>query len=108
MEYSLAELKKLIASMTGYVVLYRQHGGAIAPLFYTPSVPGFSGLSEQEYLDLYGGNAAAVVAERDLPELNEKLVKVLSGAGDQELTYRTRHKTQGFVWTHVQGGERQD
>jgi len=95
------QLTMLIGSMTGYVVLYIQKNGQIVPLLYTPDVPDFSGLTEQEYLDLYGKDASAVVAEQDMPGLAEKLAKVFGGEGDQEATYRTYHKTKGFVWTYV-------
>ena len=101
MEYTMPQLKMLIGSMTGYVVLYIQEDSRLVPLLYTPEVPGFSGLSGQEYLDLYGKDAAAVVAEQDMPMLAQKLSRVLSGGGDQEATYRTYHKIKGFVWTYV-------
>ena len=103
MEYTMEQLRMLISSMTGYVVIYevQDAGSRLRPLLYTPEVPGFSGLSEQEYLDLYGSDASAVVADRDMPALAVKLQKLADHEGDQEATYRTFHKTKGFVWTHV-------
>jgi PAS domain S-box-containing protein len=101
MEYTEPQLKMLINSMTGYVVIYIKRDGRLVPEMYTPEVPGFSGLTEHEYLEMYGSDASKVVAERDLPGLNEKLEKLLNGETVQEATYRTYHKTRGFVWTHV-------
>jgi len=91
----------LIHSLTGYAVIYIQKGDRITPLLYTPEVPGFSGLTEREYLELYADDATAVVADRDMPVVKRKLADVLHGLGDREATYRTSHKRKGFVWTRV-------
>jgi len=101
MECSRAQLKTLIAGSAGNAVIYEARDGSFFPLFYTESVPAFSGLTEQEYLALYGQDAAAVVPEEDMPALSRKLELLLAGGGSQEATYRTYHKTRGFVWTHV-------
>ena len=101
MEYTLRQLKALTESAAGYVVIYAAENGSFRPVAYTPNVPAFSGLTEEEYLALYGQNAAAVVPAADMPELAGKLEKLLAGQGDQEAVYRTFHKTKGFVWTHV-------
>ena len=101
MEYTFQQLEMLIQSAAGNVVIYEARDGGFAPLLYTKNVPAFSGLTEDEYLALYGKDAAAVVSAADMAELTVKLKKLLAGAGDQEALYRTFHKTKGFVWTHV-------
>ena len=101
MEYTKACLQAMVQNTAGYVVVYQVKDGAIVPLFFTDNVPSFSGLTREEYLALYGKDAAAVVPAADMPELAAKLNKLLAGEGDQEATYRTFHKTRGFVWTHV-------
>jgi len=101
MEYTLDQLKTLISSVAGYVVIYEVMDGVCRPVLYTENVPAFSGLTEEEYISLYEKDAAAVVAPADMPVVADKLVRLVSGAGDQEALYRTYHKTRGFVWTHV-------
>ena len=101
MEYTLDQLKNIIRDIAGYVVIYKVCGEKVMPILYTDNVPGFSGLTETEYLDLYGNDAAAVVLPADMPALGLKLEKLVAGEGEQEATYRTFHKTKGFVWTHV-------
>jgi hypothetical protein len=100
MEYTLDQLKTLISSVAGYVVIYEVMDGVCRPVLYTENVPAFSGLTEEEYISLYEKDAAAVVAPADMPVVADKLVRLVSGAGDQEALYRTYHKTRGFVWTH--------
>jgi PAS domain S-box-containing protein len=101
MEYTFRQLEALIQSAAGYAVIYAAGKGGFRPLLYTKNVPSFSGLTEAEYLALYGRDAASVVSAGDLPKLRAKLEKLLAGEGEQEAVYRTYHKTQGFVWTHV-------
>jgi len=101
MEYSMEQLQELLQSQVGTVVIYAVRDQKIVPLMYTPDAPSFSGLTESEYLDLYGQDTIPVVAPNDLALLLQKIDKVLSGAGEQQLTYRTYHKTRGFVWTHI-------
>jgi len=101
MEYTKGQLKTLIGSVAGYAVIYQAAGDGFWPIFYTKNVPSFSGLTEAEYLALYGKDAGAVVPASDMPALAAKLKRLLAGEGDQEATYRTYHKTRGFVWTHV-------
>jgi len=101
MEYAFCQLEALIRSIPGYAVIYEAKDGGFRPILYTENVPSFSGLTEAEYLALYGENASAVVPDADMPALAEKLRKLLAGEGDQEAVYRTFHKTKGFVWTHV-------
>ncbi len=101
MEYTKEQLKLLIGSVAGYAVIYQAAGDSFRPIFYTKNVPAFSGLTEAEYLAFYGADASAVVPAQDMPALAAKLKRLLAGEGDQEATYRTYHKTRGFVWTHV-------
>ena len=101
MEYTLKQLKALIDSVAGYVVIYEVKDDAFYPLVYTKNVPSFSGLSEEEYLSLYKEDAAKVVPETDLPVLTQALQKAFALKEEQETVYRTYHKTKGFVWTHV-------
>jgi PAS domain S-box-containing protein len=101
MDYKKGQLETLIQGVSGYAVIYEAKDGGFLPIYYTKNVPSFSGLTEAEYLALYGGNASAVVPPSDMPELSGKLEKLLAGEGDQEALYRTYHKTKGFVWTHV-------
>lgn len=101
MEYTKGQLKALIEGVAGYAVIYQAAGDGFWPIFYTKNVPAFSGLTEAEYLALYGKDAGAVVPAWDMPALAAKLKRLLAGEGDQEATYRTYHKTRGFVWTHV-------
>ena len=101
MEYTLEQLKALIDSVAGYVVIYEVKDDAFYPLVYTKNVPSFSGLSEEEYLSLYKEDAAKVVPETDLPVLTQALQKAFALKEEQETVYRTYHKTKGFVWTHV-------
>jgi hypothetical protein len=101
MEYEFRQLEAIIRSAAGYVVIYEVKAGSIRPVLYTENVPSFSGLTEDEYLALYGTNASAVVPEADMTMLSGKLEKLFAGEGDQEAVYRTYHKTRGFVWTHV-------
>jgi hypothetical protein len=104
MEYTLKQLKALIDSVAGYVVIYEVKDDAFYPLVYTKNVPSFSGLSEEEYLSLYKEDAAKVVPETDLPVLTQALQKAFALKEEQETVYRTYHKTKGFVWTHVKIG----
>lgn len=101
MEYSKEQLSALLQGAAGYAVIYEVLDGRCEPILYTKNVPAFSGLTEEEYLSLYGKDAVAVVPPSDMPELTEKLKKLLAGEGDQEALYRTYHKSKGFVWTHV-------
>jgi len=100
-EYTFDQLKDIIKNVPGYVVIYEFRDQSIVPIIYTESVPSFSGLTEDEYLALYGEDASEVVLTSDMPALAEKLEKLSAGEGDQEAIYRTYHKTKGFVWTHV-------
>ncbi len=101
MEYAWSQLENFLREAVGTTVIYKVQGTKLIPLLYTPDAPGFSGLTEQEYLKLYGQDTIPVVAPSDLPLLLQKIKAALNGAGSQEATYRTYHKTRGFVWTHV-------
>ena len=101
MHYTWSQLENFLQEAVGTTVIYKVQGDKLLPLLYTPDAPGFSGLTEQEYLKLYGQDTIPVVAPADLPLLRQKIKAVLDGAGSQEATYRTYHKTRGFVWTHV-------
>ena len=101
MHYTWSQLENFLQEAVGTTVIYKVQGDKLLPLLYTPDTPGFSGLTEQEYLKLYGQDTIPVVAPADLPLLRQKIKAVLTGAGSREATYRTYHKTRGFVWTHV-------
>ena len=101
MHYTWSQLENFLQEAVGTTVIYKVQGDKLLPLLYTPDAPGFSGLTEQEYLKLYGQDTIPVVAPADLPLLRQKIKAVLTGAGSREATYRTYHKTRGFVWTHV-------
>jgi signal transduction histidine kinase/PAS domain-containing protein/ActR/RegA family two-component response regulator len=101
MNLTWSQLKNFLQEAVGTTVIYKLQGNKIMPLLYTQDAPGFSGLTEQEYLKLYGQDTIPVVAPADLPLLLQKIKMVLADGGTQEVTYRTYHKTRGFVWTHV-------
>lgn len=100
MEYTLEKLKLLLDSLVGTIVIYEVHNDAVIPLLYTPDVPSFSGLTDAEYLQLYGKDTMPVVAPSDLEELMKQVNLALADDREHEMTYRTYHKTKGFVWTH--------
>ena len=101
MEYTLEDLKKLMQSSLGTIVIYTIEGKFFTPILYTPNVPKFSGLTDQEYKDLYRQGAASIVAPNDLPILHDKLTKTLAGIGEQTAIFRVFHKIKGFAWIHV-------
>jgi PAS domain S-box-containing protein len=100
MDYTLDELKTILENIPGYVVFYSVRENRIIPIIYSKNAPSFSGLTEAEYLALYGQDTTPVVAERDLPMLQKAIADVLNGH-ERDATYRTYHKTKGFVWTFV-------
>jgi len=101
MEYTLGRLRTLLTSIPGTIAVYKVQGDSIAPLLYSGDVPAFSGLSEAEYLALYRSDATAIVAEQDRSYLLPRIREVLDGKGDCDATFRTWHKTKGYIWTHV-------
>lgn len=101
MEYTLGRLRTLLTSIPGTIAVYKVQGDSIAPLLYSGDVPAFSGLSEAEYLALYRSDATAIVAEQDRSYLLPRIREVLDGKGDRDATFRTWHKTKGYIWTHV-------
>ncbi len=101
MEYAPDQLKTLLKSIPGTLVAYKIEENRIIPILYTADAPAFSGLSEEEYLSLYGKDTTPVVLPEDLPGLMPQIADVLAGKGDRQATYRTCHKTQGYIWTHA-------
>jgi len=101
MEYTREQLKALIDLMPGVAVMYIIQNGVVKPFLYSRAVPGFAGLTEKEYLDLYGENAMAVVLECDRPEMEKEMLRIFEQQESFSYNYRTCHKTKGFIWTHA-------
>lgn len=101
MECSWSQLQQNLHDAIGTAVIYKVEDSKLLPLLYTKDAPRFSGLSEEEYLQLYGQDTLPVVAKGDLAHLLQIIGEVLAGKGSRAITYRTYHKTRGFVWTHV-------
>jgi len=101
MEYTLTQLQTLLAGMTGCAIVCAERDGRMVPLLHTPGVPAFSGLTEAEYLALYGGDVLSAAAEAEKPALWAATRRTLDGGGDQEVKCRVRHRTRGFVWARV-------
>ena len=101
MEYTSSQLQTILDAIPVTAVIYQVDGSRFKPLLYSKDAPSFSGLTEREYLELYGQDTTPAVAEKDLPALSAVIASVLNGEGDREATYRTFHKTKGFVWLHV-------
>jgi PAS domain S-box-containing protein len=101
MEYTREQLKALIDLMPGVAVMYIVQNGVVKPFLYSRAVPGFAGLTEKEYLDLYGENAMAVVLECDRPEMEKEMLRIFEQQESFSYNYRTCHKTKGFIWTHA-------
>jgi len=101
MDFTGQQLKNFIDMIPGVAVMYIVRDGVVKPLLYTKDVPGFAGLTEKEYLDLYGNNAMNVVLECDRPEMEREMGRIFSQQQSFSYVYRTYHKTKGFIWTHA-------
>ena len=101
MEYTKERLQELLQNMIGAIVIYLVQGEKFVPLLYTPSIPAYAGLTEEEYCQLYGRDSLPIVAPSDVPALKQLLQNLLGRGGSCEATFRTRHKKLGFIWTHM-------
>ena len=103
MNLSEEQLRLLIQSSPEPTVIYliKDATSPLIPFLYSEDVPSFSGLSEQEYLDLYKNDAKEVVVSEDLEALQKALRQIIVSRKSDTCTYRTYHKTRGPIWTHA-------
>jgi len=104
MEFTRGQLEALIKCIPGYAVMYLidEKTGVITPFLYTENAPSFSGLTEKEYLELCGEDATKVILPQDLCSVKDTISRIFSGEIEVTCTYRTIHKTDGYVWTHAE------
>jgi len=102
MEYTKERLQELLQNMLGAMVIYQVQGERFVPFLYTATVPGYSGMTEEEYLKLYGQDSLPIVAPSDRPALQGLLKQVVEQDGSCEAVFRINHKKLGFIWTHME------
>ena len=81
MEYTKERLQELLQNMLGAMVIYQVQGERFVPFLYTATVPGYSGMTEEEYLKLYGQDSLPIVAPSDRPALQGLLKQVVEQDG---------------------------
>jgi len=103
MELTKEQLRLLVECAPEPTVVYliKDEASAPVPFLYSADVPAFSGLTEEEYLELYRNDAEQVVLPQDLPALRNMLAAILRGSDAGTCTYRTYHKTMGTIWTRA-------
>ena len=71
MELTKEQLRLLVECAPEPTVVYliKDEASAPVPFLYSADVPAFSGLTEEEYLELYRNDAEQVVLPQDLPAL---------------------------------------
>lgn len=104
MDYTKEQLEMIIQSMPGYAVMYLMDKKSffLKPFLYTKNAPLFSGLTEEEYIDLYHEDASKIVFAQDKDMVLDTLKRIFSGEIQGTCTYRTYHKTRGYIWTHAE------
>ena len=103
MDLTEQQLRLLVDCAPQPTVIYLMDGqsSSIKPFLYSHDVPAFSGLDEEEYLRLYGDDAAKVVLPQDMSTVYNALQRIFTSHGPETCTYRTYHRTKGMVWTQA-------
>jgi len=100
-ELTEAQLELLKKSTPGMVALYRIHPERIETLYLSPEMNRLNGMSREEYNDLTGKDASAIVVPRDLPGLRKAVADCVRTGKPLEHFYRVMHRTNGFDWVHA-------
>jgi hypothetical protein len=103
MELTKEQLQLLIECAPEPTVIYliKDETDTPVPFLYSADVPDFSGLTEEEYIELYKNDAGKVVLPQDMLILRHKLERIFREGKAGTCTYRTYHKTMGTIWTHA-------
>lgn len=101
MEFTREQLLVDCAPEITVVYLTDDKDSVPVPFLYTSDTPAFSGLMENEYLELYRDDATKIVLPQDLPTLRHAIRSTFDNRRAEACTYRTFHKTKGMVWTHA-------
>jgi PAS domain S-box-containing protein len=103
MELSNEQLQLLVKCAPEPAVIYlmEDEESPPVPFLYTTDAPAFSGLTEQEYLELYQSDATKVVLPQDFPALQNTIKQIFTENNSGVCTYRTYHKMKGTIWTHT-------
>ena len=85
MDFSREQLQMIIQCAPGYAVMYLTDGASasLTPFLYTKNAPSFSGLTEEEYLELYRNDASKVILKQDMAPA----VKIIILSGYNEFDY---------------------
>jgi PAS domain S-box-containing protein len=104
MDFSREQLQMIIQCAPGYAVMYLTDGASasLTPFLYTKNAPSFSGLTEEEYLELYRNDASKVILKQDMEMVQDTIRKIFDGGIQGVCTYRTYHRTRGYVWTQAE------
>lgn len=103
MEFDKNQLQLLVKCAAEPTVIYlmKDHVSEPVPFLFSDDAPGFSGLTEKEYLELYHSDASKVILPQDLAVVEDTLSQVFRDHSKRMCTYRTYHKTRGAIWTQA-------
>lgn len=94
-------LSTIIKTNPGDFAVYQLMSGKLHTLYFSPNLPSFSGMTEEEYNALTAADAASIVLENDRAQVTALLDALLESGQDVDAAYRIIHKTMGFVWVHA-------
>jgi len=98
---TLEEYKEIFRDVPGNAALYRVSGGIIKTLFYSPSLPRLSGMTNEEYDSIIKNDALDIVHKNDRESVAKIMEECLREHSEKEFTYRIRYHKNAFVWTHA-------
>jgi PAS domain S-box-containing protein len=95
------ELEYIKKVNAGDFAVYLIESGIARVIYYSPSIPAFSGLTDEEYKKVFGDDSYAGIVESDVPIARAALEKTIAGGDDADFTFRIFHAKRGFSWTHA-------
>ena len=99
MEFTKEDLDYIIRTQLGDFAIYELKNGELQTIYAAPSLARYSGMTRAEYDEITVHDASDIIMESDIPRVGRALEHAMKDPDrDIEITYRIRHKSNGFGW----------